>query len=352
MSRKKFNDPMAILDQSPVTKAERETPAFGVERPQLPQLRTIPIIGLEPDPEQPRRQFDEERLRELADDLIQNGMRNPIRVRQMTTLTFRIIDGERRFRAAKIAEMGEVPALVYTDLTEKDVDETQLAEIFHREDYNPVDKAYFIQGYKDYHQLTWDQVADRLKVSVQRIFATIAVLTAPASIKERIAEGSLTLGHYTELKSLPLEVQEPLAERAVQEGLSVRGLRDQKAEYQREIEDALSNPPTLDDESSSAEESEDGRFNPPTLDDESSSEIVEPVRLLHRPPAPVETLGEYRATKLTVQVDAALHSRVRAKMHTLGLTQCADYLRYLLHQDLDDPLEEQESVDIKNTGKL
>ena len=179
------------------------------------------ITQIEPNKNQPRKNFNEDSLQELADSIQQVGIISPITV-QKKGEQYIIIAGERRWRAAKIAGLKEVP-VVFANYTDKEIAEIALIENIQREDLNPIEEA---MGYKkliEEFQLKQDEVAERVGKSRSALTNALRLLKLSESTQKMLVDEVLTVGHARVL--IPIvdeEVQSMLAWRIVDEGLSVR----------------------------------------------------------------------------------------------------------------------------------
>lgn len=193
------------------TRAEPEVTGEG-------QLRIIPIDQLGPSPMQPRTVFDEAELEELAQSIKQNGVLQPILVRQRAG-AFEIIAGERRWRAAQRAGVHELPAIVRT-LDDDEALELALVENLQRENLNPLEEAEAYQRLVVRFGHTQDAVASAVGKSRSHIANMIRLLELPAYVKGLLSAGELTMGHARAL----LNARDPaaLADSIVQRGLNVR----------------------------------------------------------------------------------------------------------------------------------
>lgn len=189
------------------------------------EIRLIPVGDLHAGAHQPRREFDETRLRELARSIEQSGVLQPIIVRQ-GGLGYEIVAGERRTRAARIAGLAEVPAVVrrYTD---EEVLILSLVENVQRADLNPIDKARAYKRLTGKLGATQGEVAKRIGLDRSSVANLIRLLDLPAEIQALVQGGGMAMGHARAL--LPLDddiAQLSLAERVVRDGLSVRAVED------------------------------------------------------------------------------------------------------------------------------
>lgn len=196
-------------------------------------LLTLELGQIVPNPRQPRTAFDEAALRELAASLRQVGLLQPIVVRPLDTRRYEIVAGERRFRAARLAGLAEVPALVRH--TEDDQLLTEaLVENIHRADLSPLEEAAAYDQLLGDFGLTHDELAARLGRSRSTITNTLRLLTLPAVLQQQVAQGRLTAGHARALLGLDEhERQVALARRVIGEGLSVRATEELVRTQQR-----------------------------------------------------------------------------------------------------------------------
>ncbi len=186
-------------------------------------VRLISVTELDPNPSQPRRGFDESALRALADSILEAGVLQPLLVVEQGG-RFRIVAGERRFRAARIAGLDAVPCIV-RDMTQREQMEAALIENIQREDLNPMEEAAAVRQLMDDFSYTQEQAAKRLGKSRPVIANLLRLLNLPESVRQDVAAGRLSAGHARVLAGLSDEkLQAALAERVIREGLSVRAL--------------------------------------------------------------------------------------------------------------------------------
>jgi ParB family chromosome partitioning protein len=189
-------------------------------------LLTLDLDAIVPNPRQPRGDFEETALEELAQSLRQIGMLQPILVRPRDDGRYEIIAGERRYRAARRAGMDRVPAVVRHTADEQLLTEA-LVENIHRADLRPLEEAAAYDQLLSDFGMTHEALAARLGKSRSAISNTLRLLALPPGVQSRLSEGSLSAGHARAL--LPLEdrdVQEALAEKVVADGLSVRATEE------------------------------------------------------------------------------------------------------------------------------
>ena len=183
----------------------------------------IAVTELDRNPDQPRRDFDEASLQALADSIRQAGVLQPLLVVEKAG-RYRIVAGERRFRAAMIAGLDTVPCIV-RDFTEEEQLEAALIENIQREDLNPIEEAAAVKQFMDTCGYTQEQAARRLGKSRPAVANLLRLLTLPESVRQDVIAGRLTAGHARVLAGLEDDGRKiALAERTVLEGLSVRAL--------------------------------------------------------------------------------------------------------------------------------
>lgn len=210
-------------------------------------LSTLRITEIEPNKNQPRKNFDKEALEQLALSIRENGVLQPLLVRPLSTGNYQIIAGERRWRASKIAGLTEIPVVIRDDLTEEQVMQIALIENLQRENLNPIEEA---MGYKeliDNYKMTQDELAKSLGKARSSIANSLGLLTLPKSVKDLLAGGELSAGHCKALKAIkdPALMTE-IAFRAADGELSVRSIEAiakreaKKSEEKEEIKPRLS----------------------------------------------------------------------------------------------------------------
>ncbi len=172
---------------------------------------------------QPRQVFDEEKLQELAESMREQGLIEPIVVRQTGTDSFEVIAGERRLRASKLLGWETIPAVIM-EASDNRIREMALVENLQRDDLNPIEIAIAYQALQDELHLTHENIAKRLGIaSRSQITNTLRLLQLPEEVKSLISEGRLAAGAARAILSLPDALSQiKLAKRAVEEGLSVR----------------------------------------------------------------------------------------------------------------------------------
>jgi ParB family chromosome partitioning protein len=187
-------------------------------------LEQVRLDLIDPNPFQPRRDIPESSLAELADSVRVSGVIQPILVRRGATAEgrFQLVVGERRWRAARLAGLETVPALV-RELGDQDALEFALAENLLRRDLNPIEVAHAYQALQEQFHLSHEQVAERLGINRSSVTNTLRLLRLPKAVQEMISKDELTYGHARALLALGSEAaQLQLASRIAQQGLSVR----------------------------------------------------------------------------------------------------------------------------------
>lgn len=184
----------------------------------------IDITKIKPNPNQPRKNFDEEALQDLASSIKVHGIIQPIVLNQQPDGTYLIIAGERRWRAAKLCGLKTVPAIIKS-YTEKQIKEISIIENLQREDLNPVEAAKAIKELMEEYGLTQESVAERIGKSRSNIANTLRLLTLYPEVLDMIEKGKLSAGHARCLVVIedPKE-QLRLAQTTVSKNLSVRDL--------------------------------------------------------------------------------------------------------------------------------
>lgn len=182
----------------------------------------LPISQVQPGLNQPRKHFDEDALHDLSDSITEHGIIQPLTVRRLSSGYYQIIAGERRWRAAKIAGLTEVPAVII-EADDRKVMEIGLIENLQREDLSPIEEAEGFRTLMDDYDLTQEDVARRMGKSRPAIANTLRLLSLPKEVREFVEAGQLSAGHARAVLSVTGEnTQIKLAQRIVEGGLSVR----------------------------------------------------------------------------------------------------------------------------------
>ena len=199
-----------------------QPPAVEPQQPAAPEAPTsIAIDEIDANPLQPRHIFQQERLAELAQSIRANGIIQPLVVRKAGD-RFQLVAGERRWRAAKLAELTHVPAVVQ-DIPDERLLEITLIENIQREDLNPIETAVAFQRMSAELSLSPEDIGQRTGKDRTTIVNSIRLLQLPSDLQQLVAERRLSAGHARCLLSLPTaEMQREVAERAAARGWSVR----------------------------------------------------------------------------------------------------------------------------------
>lgn len=173
----------------------------GSSIPEGSTVSTLSVYLIDTNFDQPRKAFDEAKLKELSVSIEQHGVVQPIIVKKSDD-RYKIIAGERRFRAARMAGLNEVPVIV-RDLDEQEVLEVSLIENLQRENLNPIEEAAAIRALMDEHDLTQEEVAKRLGKSRPAVANSVRLLALPEEIRNLLLDGKLQAGHCRVLASIP-----------------------------------------------------------------------------------------------------------------------------------------------------
>ncbi len=183
---------------------------------------TLRLTEVSPNPDQPRRQFDDDALGELAASVEKHGILQPLLVRPMPDGSYQIVAGERRWRAARMAGLTEVPVVI-RELSDRETSELALIENLQREDLNPMEEALGYQRLIEQYDMTQEKVANAVNKSRPAVANAIRLLALPKAAAELVASGALSAGHARAL--LPLEDEALIvatAKSCVEQQLSVR----------------------------------------------------------------------------------------------------------------------------------
>lgn len=208
-------------ETAPSVHDERQADSSESEVLERSRLDVVPVNKIHPNPRQPRRSFDEEALLELSESIAEVGLLQPIVVRPDGG-NFELVMGERRWRAARLAGLEEIPAIVRGTET-KDLLRDALLENLHRAQLNPLEEAAAYQQLLEDFGCTQDELSRRIKRSRPQIANTLRLMKLPRPVQRYLIEGSLTAGHARALLAAhDAEEQVRIAETIVDDGLSVR----------------------------------------------------------------------------------------------------------------------------------
>ena len=215
------------MGEQPVAAPQEPAPAVASD-----SVRRIPLGKIQPCPVQPRRDFDRLALEELAQSIEANGIVQPLIARPVGD-HFELIAGERRWRAADIAGLSDVPVVV-REATDAEVLEMALIENLQREDLNPIEEAQGFQNLIDIHQYTQEQAGARVGRSRTAVANALRLLKLDEDVQAYVRQGRLSMGHAKVILGLEDATQQKMAaERILKNGLSVRATEDLTSQLQR-----------------------------------------------------------------------------------------------------------------------
>ena len=195
---------------------------FSEEPQESSGYRLLPIYKVEPNPDQPRQDFDEEELQALADSIAIHGVIQPLTVRETAGGYYQIIAGERRWRAARLSGLGEIPAVII-EADDKKAMELALIENLQRQDLNPVEEALGYQSLIEEYGLTQEDASKRVGKSRPAVANALRLLALSPEVLEMLRNGSLTAGHARAVLQLKTEKKQlEAAKKIAALGLSVR----------------------------------------------------------------------------------------------------------------------------------
>ncbi|MDR0530457.1 MAG: ParB/RepB/Spo0J family partition protein [Oscillospiraceae bacterium] len=208
----------------------------GLEEQSAGQTK-LRIMDVEPNREQPRTAFDETALAELTKSVAEHGVLQPILVRPLPSGAYQIIAGERRWRAARAAGLGEIPVVI-RELTDEQAMAAALIENLQREDLNPMEEAAGYQKLMDTFDLTQEEVAGRLGKSRPAVANALRLLKLPGSVQGMVREGFLSAGHARALLGVDPEAGvEIAANQMVRDRMSVREAERYVKQFNKEQSD-------------------------------------------------------------------------------------------------------------------
>jgi ParB family chromosome partitioning protein len=191
------------------------------------KISTIKLSLIDPKGDQPRKSFDKASLEELASSIAENGLLQPILVREYADGRYQIIAGERRFRASKIAGLSEIPAIVM-DKDDRKVAEISLIENIQREDLNPIEEALAYKALSEEYGLTQEELSAKVGKSRSAIANSMRLIDLPSEVMALVKEGKLSAGHARTILGLKSrDDMITLANLAIEYDLSVRRLEEE-----------------------------------------------------------------------------------------------------------------------------
>lgn len=195
---------------------------FSEEPSEKSAYQLLPIYKVEPNPNQPRQDFDEEELQALADSIGIHGVIQPLTVREMPNGYYQIIAGERRWRAARLANLSEIPAVII-EADDRKAMELALIENLQRQDLNPVEEALGYQSLIADYGLTQEEAAGRVGKSRPAVANALRLLSLCPEVLDKLRKGELTAGHARAVLTLKSEKKQlEAAQKIAALGLSVR----------------------------------------------------------------------------------------------------------------------------------
>ncbi len=223
----------------------------NIEQDELDKIKEIDINLISPNPNQPRKNFEKDKLEELSDSIKRYGLIQPIIVKKEDKI-YTIIAGERRWRASKIAGLANIPCIV-RDIENKNASELALIENIQREDLNPIDEANAYDYVMERYAITQEELSDVIGKSRVYVTNILRLLSLDDYVKEKITLGEISQGHARAMISLDKKAQKDLTDRIIRDGLNVRdvekivkAIKNPKAKKTKEkdkfvlnIEDAL-----------------------------------------------------------------------------------------------------------------
>lgn len=217
-------DSLIVNKQGTAKKADHKSDESGV---------MVNINKVEPNREQPRKNFDEDALMELSDSIKQFGVLSPLLVQDKGTY-YEIIAGERRWRAAKMAGLKEVPVII-RNLTDQEIVEISLIENIQREDLNPIEEAFAYKRLLEEFHLKQDEVAERVSKSRTAVTNSMRLLKLDERVQQMIIDEMITTGHARAILSITdKDKQYEFAQRIFDEKLSVRDVEKEVKRMQKE----------------------------------------------------------------------------------------------------------------------
>ncbi|MCF6096266.1 ParB/RepB/Spo0J family partition protein [Thermovorax subterraneus] len=203
-------------------------------------IQEIDIDEIKPNERQPRKAFDEEKIKELAFSIKEHGVLQPVILRKTKT-GYELVAGERRWRAAKIAGIEKIPAII-KNLTDAEVMQIALIENLQREDLNPVEEAMAYKTLMEEFGMTQEELAGRIGKSRSHIANTVRLLNLEDEIKEMINQGKITAGHARALLSIDESRERiKIAKKIAEENFSVRGTEDLIKTYSSKAKEKRNN---------------------------------------------------------------------------------------------------------------
>lgn len=181
----------------------------------------LPIIDIEPNKDQPRKDFDEDKLAALAESIKEHGVISPILVTPGKGGTYKIVAGERRWRASKLAGLKEIPCII-KELNAQELSELAMVENLQRDDLNPIEESEGYRYLMERFSLTQEEIAKKIGKSRSAIANALRLNNLCPEVKALLKDDKISQGHARALLTLDADVQLAIAERIIQDGLNVR----------------------------------------------------------------------------------------------------------------------------------
>ncbi len=192
----------------------------NLEKEEIDKIKEIEIDLICPNPNQPRKSFEKDKLDELAESIKKYGVIQPIIVKKEDEI-YTIIAGERRWRASKIAGLSNIPCII-RDIENKNASEIALIENIQREDLNPIDEANAYEYIMDRYAITQEELSGVIGKSRVYVTNTLRLLNLDDYVKEKIISNEISQGHARAIISLDKNLQKQITDKIIKEGLSVR----------------------------------------------------------------------------------------------------------------------------------
>lgn len=200
---------------------------------------TLRLSEIEPNKDQPRKNFDKEALQQLADSINEHGVIQPLIVRSLPSGNYQIVAGERRWRAAKMAGLSKIPVVIRDDISEEQAMQIAMIENLQRENLNPIEEALGYKELLDRYNITQDKLAKALGKARSSITNSLGMLSLPNAVQELLRSGELSVGHCKALKKIKDEaVMIELAHKASSGELSVRQVEAIARHSEKEAENS------------------------------------------------------------------------------------------------------------------
>ncbi|SDP93764.1 chromosome partitioning protein, ParB family [Mucilaginibacter sp. OK268] len=228
-----LNDSVNVQPYNKTKDKDKEASTSAAEVNSLGSVNEIQLAEIEVNPFQPRTDFDEQALAELADSIKLQGLIQPITVRRINAHKYQLISGERRFRASKIAGLTQIPAYVRT-ANDQQMLEMALIENIQRENLNAIEVALSFQRMIEECNLKQEELGDRVSKNRSTVTNYLRLLKLPPSIQASIRDGGLTMGHAKALITIDDPAKQLyLHQHIIQQGLSVRKAEELAREMQK-----------------------------------------------------------------------------------------------------------------------